>query len=269
MRRGESSNILFSLLLFLFIGEVQQAACSSCGDIKNIRYPFRLKVHPAEFGHSVFELTCQSNKPILQYLSGKYYVKEISYDYQIIKVVDVNLTNGGFGALPSQPLSFSKTSTVHDNRTGFEFGLKGSWGIGGHLKTYTEAQFLNCSSNFSHPLYTRVPCLSGNRCHVYVYYNTSSITTDRQDSCSFLSSIPMLRPIQTNLSYEAIQHFLQLGFELKWDNVDCFQNEIFYRSGLIGDTINFYCSKSTADPDLSMWQYYTIDALVASFLWGN
>ncbi|KAJ0095133.1 hypothetical protein Patl1_15171 [Pistacia atlantica] len=295
MRRGESSNILFSLLLFLFIGEVQQAACSSsCGDIKNIRYPFQLKVHPAEFGHSVFELTCQSNKPILQYLSGKYYVKEISYDYQIIKVVDVNLANRSFGALPSQPLSFSETSTVYDNRTGILLELISSSSIGGHNKLYTEVQFLNCPSNFSHPSYIRVPCLSGNQCHVYVYYDDSSRTTYRQDSCSFISSIPMLSPIQTNTSYESILNFLQLGFDLSWSNPDCFQNRIFYRFWLIGYTINFYCSKKsfadyllflreymlqplrelftlfgTADPYLPTWGYDTVDALVASFLWGN
>ncbi|KAJ0095938.1 hypothetical protein Patl1_15161 [Pistacia atlantica] len=217
MRRGKSSNILFSLLLFLFIGEVQQAGCSSsCGDIKNIRYPFQLKVHPAEFGHSVFELTCQSNKPILQYRSGKYYVKEISYDDRIIKVVDVNLANGSLGALPSQPRSFSATSFFYDNKAGIQLGLEYSSSLGGHVKHYTEAQFLNCPSNFSHPSYIRVPCLSGNQCHVYVYYDDSSTTTYRQDSCSFNSSIPMLLPIQTNTSYETIQKLLQLGFDLRW-----------------------------------------------------
>ncbi|KAJ0094527.1 hypothetical protein Patl1_15158 [Pistacia atlantica] len=91
-----------------------------------------------------------------------------------------------------------------------------------HTKLYTEAQFLSCPSNFSHPLYTRVPCLSGNRCHVYVYHDDRSTTTDRQDSCSFISSIPMILPIQTNLSYETIQNLLQLGFDLRWYNGDCY-----------------------------------------------
>ncbi|KAJ0094531.1 hypothetical protein Patl1_15156 [Pistacia atlantica] len=237
MRRGESSNILFSLLLFLFIGEVQQAACSSsCGDIKNIRYPFRLKVHPPEFGDSFFELTCQTNKPILQYRSGKYYVKEISYDDQIIKVVDVNLANGSLGALPSQPVSFSEISFFSENRTVITLGLAYRSSLGGHFKQYTEAQFLNCPSNFSHPSYIRVPCLSGNQCHVYVYYNDSSTTTHHQDSCSFNSSIPMLLPIQTNLSYETIQKLLQLGFDFSWyDRGKCFQ--MFYAD-------NFHCSES-------------------------
>ncbi|KAJ0038905.1 hypothetical protein Pint_22151 [Pistacia integerrima] len=296
MRRGESSNILFSLLLFLFIGEVQQAACSSsCGDIKDIRYPFSLKDPPAEFGDSVFELTCQSNKPILQYGSGKYYVKEISYDDQIIKVVDVNLANGSFGALPSQPLSFSVPYFFYDSRTGMQLVLEHSSSLGGHFKHYTEAQFLNCPSNFSHPSYIRVPCLSGNQCHVYVYYDDSSTTTYRPDSCSFNSSIPMLLPIQTNLSYETIQNLLQLGFDLSWYNGDCYRYEIFYGFRLLRYTLRFYCSKKsfadyllflrdymlqplrelfqlcdTADPYYSfMWEYYPVDALFVCFLWGN
>ncbi|KAJ0095132.1 hypothetical protein Patl1_15170 [Pistacia atlantica] len=56
MRREEPSalsNFLLSLLIFLFISETQagnlQPACSSsCGDITNISYPFRLKSDPVE-----------------------------------------------------------------------------------------------------------------------------------------------------------------------------------------------------------------------------
>ncbi|KAL5763438.1 hypothetical protein ACOSP7_019702 [Xanthoceras sorbifolium] len=50
------SSFLFSLLIFLLISEIQarrlqQVVCSSsCGDIKNISYPFRLKDDPAGCG---------------------------------------------------------------------------------------------------------------------------------------------------------------------------------------------------------------------------
>ncbi|KAL5851267.1 hypothetical protein ACOSQ3_006385 [Xanthoceras sorbifolium] len=70
------SSFLFSLLIFLLISEIQarrlqQVVCSSsCGDIKNISYPFRLKGDPARCGDHHYELSCQSNKTILEFLSG-------------------------------------------------------------------------------------------------------------------------------------------------------------------------------------------------------
>ena len=115
MRKEESSNFLaflFSLLIFLFVRDVQarklqqiQCSTSSCGDIKNIKYPFRLKGDPAGCGNPDFELSCsQSNKTILEYHSGKYYVKRISYDDHIITLVDVKLANGSCD-LPQQSIS--------------------------------------------------------------------------------------------------------------------------------------------------------------------
>ncbi|KAJ0095127.1 hypothetical protein Patl1_15176 [Pistacia atlantica] len=103
MRREGSlltfSNFLVSVLIFLFITEIQarklqQECSSSCGDINNIRYPFRLKGDPAVCGHSDFELSRQSNKTILEFHSGKYYVKGISHKENTISVVDVNLASG-------------------------------------------------------------------------------------------------------------------------------------------------------------------------------
>ncbi|XP_044488826.1 LEAF RUST 10 DISEASE-RESISTANCE LOCUS RECEPTOR-LIKE PROTEIN KINASE-like 2.1 [Mangifera indica] len=295
---SNSSNIMFSVLFFLFIG-VQQAACSSsCGNIKDIRSPFRLKANPSDFGDSVFDLSCESNKTILQYGSGKYYVNNISYDDQLINVVDVHLANPSCGALPSQPLSISKTGGVNVNRTGIQFILRpDDWTSRGHIKHYGEAQFLNCSWNFGHPSYIKVPCLSGNQFHVYVFFNDSLETTNRHNSCSIISSIPIRLPLQTNPGYETIQKFLQLGFDLLWVESNCFpQNEIFYQFEFIGSVVELYCSKKSFAAYLSfllalllqpllavfnlpgivvgpdsviMWVYREIDALFGSFLLGS
>ncbi|KAH9746606.1 protein kinase domain-containing protein [Citrus sinensis] len=123
---GEESSILstllFCLLIYLFPTEtearevLQQTRSSSCGDIKNISYPFRLKGDPSGCGYPEFELSCQSNQTILElFNSAKYYVKRISYDESTISVADVNLANA-FIRVPC--LSGGNQSNVYVNYHG-------------------------------------------------------------------------------------------------------------------------------------------------------
>ncbi|KAJ0037896.1 hypothetical protein Pint_22118 [Pistacia integerrima] len=103
------STFLVSVLIFLFIGEIQarklQQVCSSSRrHINNIRYPFRLKGDPEVCGHPSFELSCENNQTILEFHLGKYYVKGISHQENIMSVVDVNLSSGTC-RLPSGSLS--------------------------------------------------------------------------------------------------------------------------------------------------------------------
>ncbi|KAK9222109.1 hypothetical protein WN944_010541 [Citrus x changshan-huyou] len=89
------STFLFCLLKLVYsTSEIEarklevQMCSSSCGDVKNISYPFRLQGDPAGCGHPELELSCESNKTILELNSGKYYVKRISYDECTISVAD-------------------------------------------------------------------------------------------------------------------------------------------------------------------------------------
>ena len=43
-------------------------APSSCGNIHNIRFPFRLKNDPENCGDSKYELSCENNHTVLSYL---------------------------------------------------------------------------------------------------------------------------------------------------------------------------------------------------------
>ncbi|KAK1581909.1 hypothetical protein Q3G72_010122 [Acer saccharum] len=210
MRREESSNFLaflFSLLIFLFVRDVQarklqpiQCSTSSCGDIKNIKYPFRLKGDPARCGNPDFELSCsQSNKTILEFHSGKYYVNNISYDDRIITVVDVNLANGSCG-LPQKSLSYYDNYIMYDH------------------DHFTNANFVRCSSNISDPTYRRLPCLNnGNQSYVYVNYDGYQTYGLPPESCSFISMVPIRDASgDDHPSYETIQKLLQSGFDLMW-----------------------------------------------------
>ncbi|KAM2210279.1 hypothetical protein ACFX1S_020895 [Malus domestica] len=100
-----TSSLLYSLLILLLFVQIQaQPNCSSsCGEIKNISYPFRLKGDPSGCGDSDYELSCVDNKAILEIFPGRYYVHNISYHDQTIRLVDVNFANGSCG-LPSGPV---------------------------------------------------------------------------------------------------------------------------------------------------------------------
>ncbi|PQP99030.1 uncharacterized protein Pyn_21581 [Prunus yedoensis var. nudiflora] len=105
MRRATStaSSVLYSvLLIFLCFVRVQvqaryhkQANCStSCGEIQNIKYPFRLKGDPSGCRDPDYEFSCVDDRTILEIFPGKFYVHNISYNDQILLLVDVNFANG-------------------------------------------------------------------------------------------------------------------------------------------------------------------------------
>ncbi|KAJ0038445.1 hypothetical protein Pint_22138 [Pistacia integerrima] len=215
------SNFLFSLLIFLFISEIQagklqQACSSSCGDITNISYPFRLKTDPVGCGDHDFELSCQSNKTILELHSGKYYILElhsgkyyvtrISYDECIISVVDINLANG------SCSLPYKSLST-------YAFYSNGIYFLNPSYYKHSYARFLNCSTNISDSAYRRLPCLSDQSYNVYVNYGgyfKEIYDLPKSFYCSFISKVPILEADRENPSYEAILQLLKSGFNLRW-----------------------------------------------------
>ncbi|KAJ0096578.1 hypothetical protein Patl1_27569 [Pistacia atlantica] len=215
--RGEDPsaipNFLFSLLIFLFIceiqaGKLQQTCSSSCGDITNISYPFRLKSDPVECGDRDFELSCQSNKTILEFYSGKYYVTRISYDAHIIRVVDINLANG----ICSLPYNFVSINDFD----GFYF-LNSSF----HEQSF--ARFLNCSTTISYSAYRRLPCFSDQSYNVYVNYGgyfKEISDLPKSSYCSYISMVPILHVDVIRPSYEVIRKLLKSGFDLTW-SMEC------------------------------------------------
>ncbi|KDO37295.1 hypothetical protein CISIN_1g041073mg, partial [Citrus sinensis] len=204
------STFLFCLLMFVFSPREIEArklavkmCSSSCGDVKNISYPFRLKGDPARCGHPELELSCESNKTIFEFNSGKYYVKRISYDKCTISVVDVNLAYGS--------CSFPSTSFSPP-------GLSFSYSFDYNLNSY--ANYVNCSSDIVDQVSAKVPCLSNNQLNVYVYVGYDLIATSIShlpDSCAFISKVPVvLNRSVDKLSYEDLRKSLESGFDLTW-----------------------------------------------------
>ncbi|KAL6193343.1 hypothetical protein ACLB2K_034427 [Fragaria x ananassa] len=207
--------LLYSVLTSLFFLAVQarshkQACRSSCGGIENISYPFRLKGDPVGCGDPDYELSCVNNKTILEIFPGKYYVKNISYDENVIRLVDVNFANGSSCSLPSGSV-VTRKGDVKDLRF-VRLGAE---------RTYT--QFVKCSRNISQAdvtafNYTAVPCLTGvnGTNYFYAVYDGDYLTGHRKPPCSLISvaSSDNHENLVKPLSYEAIMKHLEAGFDL-------------------------------------------------------
>ncbi|TQD92480.1 hypothetical protein C1H46_022041 [Malus baccata] len=210
-----TSSLLCYLLILLFFVQIQaQTNCwSSCGEIKNISYPFRLKGDPSGCGDSDYELSCVDNKPILEIFPGKYYVRNISYYDHTLRLVDVNFANGTCG-LPSGPVE-TTNGFVRDARF---------MGYGGNPGS--RFRFVKCSTNISSmpeaANHTVVPCLTRNGTYVYAVYDGDYSYYEPQKSCSVISLAPVdLRKDVTKFSsYEAVMELLKAGFEIEW-SVTC------------------------------------------------
>ena len=77
----------------------QICSTSSCGDIRNISYPFRLEGDPPSCGYPEYELICENNRTLTINLqggkyTGKFLVTQINYHDYTIVVVDPGLKKG-------------------------------------------------------------------------------------------------------------------------------------------------------------------------------
>ncbi|KAK3001039.1 hypothetical protein RJ639_021365 [Escallonia herrerae] len=73
----------------------QDEYCSSCGNIRNIKSPFWLRGDRC-CAERDFELVCENNRTVMYPGAGKYYVEDISYINQTIRLVDVGLDKDDF-----------------------------------------------------------------------------------------------------------------------------------------------------------------------------
>lgn len=183
------------------------SSCSSCGDIIDIRYPFRLKGDPDGCGDMDYQLSCHNNRTILELNSVNYLVDRIWYDDRKITVVDPNLANGSC-ALPSGSLSLDNL------RYDAVYAVK-------DIQFYEDVAFMTCSTKIVDPSrYIPVPCLDQNESYTYAATGVRSTAdlSSLPNSCYFLSTVPVLFNGQDYQKFSLKQ--LRTGFNLSW-SVDC------------------------------------------------
>ncbi|KAL8053629.1 hypothetical protein ABFX02_05G085000 [Erythranthe guttata] len=77
---------------------------SSCGEIPNISYPFRLNTDPKRCGHHKYVLSCENNTTSIYINSLKYLVHEINYTQNTIRLAIPNVTIIESCSFPKYPL---------------------------------------------------------------------------------------------------------------------------------------------------------------------
>ncbi|KAF8015319.1 hypothetical protein BT93_H0969 [Corymbia citriodora subsp. variegata] len=130
---------------------------SSCGEIHNISYPFRLKGDPKNCGDSRYELACENNRTILYLFAGRYYVKSIYYEFYggqdnfngSITVIDDGMQKGNCSSLP-------RYSLAHSN-----FSYYGPYN-GSNFRWTPLIAFMKCSQPVTSTSYVDTkPCIKG------------------------------------------------------------------------------------------------------------
>ncbi|PQQ00439.1 LEAF RUST 10 DISEASE-RESISTANCE LOCUS RECEPTOR-LIKE PROTEIN KINASE-like 2.4 isoform X2 [Prunus yedoensis var. nudiflora] len=176
-----------------------RCAPSSCGNIHNISYPFRLNRDPEYCGDSRYTLHCDNNVTVLHLYSGKYLVLALNYDNTTIQVVDPGLEKNNCSSIPHYPVANSNFSTGD-----LYYPLS---------QTVT---FIKCANPVSSSLYVATaPCIKNlNRTgYVLVGYTT---TSHLKDGCSIewttMTSESLYNENYQNFSYthNALTH----GFSL-------------------------------------------------------
>ncbi|KAK6925975.1 Wall-associated receptor kinase, galacturonan-binding domain [Dillenia turbinata] len=219
--------VVFSQFLCMAAKGNHSCSPSSCGNLRNISYPFRLKTDPRRCGDFRYELACENNNslPVLYLFSGKYYVQTINYRNYTIRVVDPDLirSDNWSSSLPLYPLgnynftgynTYPPPYTIHKNQ--------GPW----YSKEYVAQTliFVSCLNPVNSKRYVRM-APRGFDGAPYSYVLAGYVTAgDLVESCRVesmaMTSLSLLT-VRANWSFGDVINEMAFGFELSWFNVRC------------------------------------------------
>ncbi|XP_035548843.1 LEAF RUST 10 DISEASE-RESISTANCE LOCUS RECEPTOR-LIKE PROTEIN KINASE-like 2.2 isoform X3 [Juglans regia] len=241
---------------------------SSCGNIPNISYPFRLKGDPPNCGDQRYELSCDENNYTLLSLhdGSKYYVSQINYNNYTIRIVDSGIQEDNYSFIPLHFL----------NRHNFSWSYLDPYQLYGSASNLTiltlseVVAIVNCekpvtwASSLIHWDTTSTKCSNINNGSVpssnssfsqyskwYLISGKSGVNVmDVEESCTIeqisLTSWPGQISADPNISCTDILNVFSYGVELSWYRIYC---------GSCGK----YCS-------CYLDEY---DNQVSCYLWGN
>nr|KJB34311.1 hypothetical protein B456_006G058800 [Gossypium raimondii] len=199
---------LLSLAAFSFFEAVNGArrltsvGCnpSSCGNLTNIRSPFRLKADPPQCGSPSYELICQNNRTFLSNNLG-FYVADIFYDGSgTIRLVDQSLDAKQCSILPKSPVCREVTDFIY---------------------------FVSCRAPMASSLYVdAAPCANASSPYPYFYalFSADSLNaTGFDESCTVEIQVPRPVRLQSSnisalrrLSIFDIHRELLMGYDVPW-----------------------------------------------------
>ncbi|KAK9911882.1 hypothetical protein M0R45_035763 [Rubus argutus] len=247
------SPFLALLVISLFFETVYGKYCSpsSCGNIHNISYPFRLTDDPLNCGDPWYNLSCESNLTVLHLYSGKYYVQAINYNNFTIRVVDPGIDKNTCSSIPRYSLGPSNFSEFLD-----PYKLTTlMWCYPRVCLSTTPIVFFKCSNPVNSSMYVDPStCYTGSSTNGttlsqpksrYGYVKASTTkASDFEDGCSIeWTTLATMSYEYQNGSYQRIHEAMAYGFELEWHEVgfscggwsfssNCYPNNIigFFKS---------------------------------------
>lgn len=210
---------------------------SSCGNMHDITYPFRLRGDPKNCGDSDFELDCQNNHAILTLNSKRFYVQAIDYDNFTIRVVDPGLDNNNSCSLPVN------SAILYDDVPSLVYTQILDYNV--------PVVFINCLTPVNISRYVDISFCSRNgstsssSAFNYVVVGNERIS-DLADSCGIdkQTRVSIRGPMRDYTSLPSIREGLAYGFELSWYRVFCAECERTYGyCSLEGNTVTcrHYC----------------------------
>ncbi|PON38735.1 hypothetical protein PanWU01x14_310590 [Parasponia andersonii] len=238
---------------------------SSCGDIQNISFPFRLETKPVSCGTlypycSPFLLYCESN--MTRMYSGQreeyYQVKAINYNNYTIRLVDSKVQKGNCSTFSSYSVgrsSYPRPSLIYPElETEVRYGHGGIfWSGNFNVRPLLETLvFLSCEKQVFDPLYMdTTPCLNASASddYLYVVYATGFKFSDLAKSCKIVQStlISARKEKTMTTSYRKIHDELAYGIELSWLSIyhkDDMENVCYVDEK--SNEVHCLCKKATA-----------------------
>ncbi|TKY56322.1 interleukin-1 receptor-associated kinase 1 [Spatholobus suberectus] len=188
---------------------------SSCGKIRNITYPFRLKGDPRGCGLRRYELDCVDSVTVLTLFSGKYQVQDINYKRSQIRVTDAGVVEDSACSIPRYFLfryNFTSMNGEGDPDM-YDADLTDENGRAGYPPYVS---FLNCTNPVTDDSgYVKV---NAGRCHSrgHIYAVVGLSPWDMKVGCRLKVVTFANWTLDRNVSYADIRKWLHDGFWLSW-----------------------------------------------------
>ncbi|GKV46642.1 hypothetical protein SLEP1_g53616 [Rubroshorea leprosula] len=206
----------FMVLALSLFPDVCVAHCvpSSCGSLI-VSPPFRLKSDPIKCPESEYELVCENNRTVLHTSAcGKFFVEEISYEWQTVRLLDASLHRNKCSFPCSRLLTFPCARVVYFR----------------YITENSIMYVLNCNMRMNSALYVDASNFTNSSSSPHTYFflfkDNQTQVSDFNESCRIEAQFPVMLSNVSGLSASDIYDNLLMGFKLNWtwfdaNNSDC------------------------------------------------
>ncbi|KAJ9679631.1 hypothetical protein PVL29_021530 [Vitis rotundifolia] len=220
--------------------ENQPSRPSSCGDIRNISSPFRLKGDPPGCGdpHLAYELVCENNRTILY---GKYYVEEINYHNSTIRVVVPGLEKGNCFSTPLYSLILRG---LYPYQAPYEHNTIVLMTCTRAINDHNHIPITSCEGSNNN--------VSSSQAYTYALIGRGKVARDIQSSCTMGTTVvtgkfKAVSEPRKSTSMSDLQEILLMGLELSF---------LYFRCGKCKGGLNV-CEPNFNDSSIICHKYGT------------